>query len=138
MKPETKPFSEAQDELLHEHARRYGETLKLSVAAAFAGLFFILQFEELFPPDTPLEYALLGSSWVCFLTAALLGTASLAFWVVHPKKRLAELNISRDERGKPVVVIESTIPRHEALVWWFHHFALAGGIGCAAAHYFVR
>ncbi len=124
----TMKFSEAEVELLEEHAKRYGETLKVSVGAAFAALFFLLQFESRYmPPNNP-PSDLLKYTWACFLISALLGTQSLAIWVVRPKKRLAELNIVRDQNDRIVEVkIGSLVPWYESLSFWGHVASFLAG-----------
>lgn len=122
-------FQEAETELLEEHAKRYAEVLKLSVAAAFGALFFLLQFEGQISSSSIECSCLLEYAWACFLLSALLGTVALSLWVAKPKTRLAELNIVRDQNGQIVEVkIESRVPWYEFASYWAHIFLFVAGV----------
>jgi hypothetical protein len=114
-------FSEAKSELLEEHAKRYGEVLKLSLAASFAAILFLPDIESQHIPANTEVVSLLRCMWACFLLSTLLGTLSLSIWVIRPKKRLAGLSIHRHPNGEIArVMIGSICPWYEILFFWGH------------------
>ncbi len=139
MKGKSGPFPEIEAKMLEEHHRRYSEVLKLSIAASFAGLFFLLQSEQQSRPPSGLPHYYLEFAWAAFLVSALLGVVALACWVVSPARRLAALEIIRDPNEKITgVLIRSTLPWYERGSYWLHVALLFIGIVAAALSRWMR
>jgi len=132
-------FNETETELLEEHARRYSEILKLSVAAAFAALLFILSFEEKYKDLGSMSSCWIKASWISFISSSMLGTFALSCWVVKPRKRLSESKIIRDQDGRIVrVEISGKASWYEFLSYWFHLISFAAGIVFLTIFKFIK
>jgi len=132
-------FNETETELLEEHARRYSEILKLSVATAFAALLFILSFEEKYKDLGSMSSCWIKASWISFISSSMLGTFALSCWVVKPRKRLSEAKILRDPDDRIVgVEISGRISWYESLSYWSHLILFAAGIVFVTIFKFIK
>ena len=70
--------------LLDRHHQLHDEFFRLLLAASFGSLFFLTQFQPMFPKDTRVLGGLLDYSWLCAGVAVVSGSIHFGLLMLRP------------------------------------------------------
>ena len=121
-----------QQRLWAAHLKRADDLFKMSLAAAYASLFFLIELETLIPRASGCIVHLMNAAWLSAWIAVLGGSLHATIEVLHPAKSIAAANdlMRRANSGHSVSAAEVDSASKPGWLWFAtHRMHLAGLVG---------
>ncbi len=117
-----------RDDLLAEHHKRHAEFSRLTLALAFASLFFLLELEQAYPKDSRSTPCMLSSAWAAAFCATVFGAGYLVLEMTLPLRSLGNVHIKYVEgsQDKAIDKIYWHWPKQRLAnaLYWIHIVSL--------------